>query len=377
MILCIDATSNGSGGARRHLSEILNVLIDSNINYFNKIIVWGPDVLLKILPTHDIIEKKSARLLNKGLLGIILWQILYRDKEFSKAGDIFFSPFGNYIGNNRPYVSMSRNMLMFERNERKKFGFGYYRLKLKLGSIVNKISLKNSSAIIFISNYARKSISKQINIDNKNIKTIYHGISPEFKKKPIKQKKLIKYSFDKPFKLLYVSNILPYKYHFNLVSTIIKLRKKNLPISLTLVGKIDHKKSGFALNKIINNNSDNTSYIKWHQNVSLNSVKSFYHESDAFIYASSCENMPNILIEAMSSGLPIICSNKGPMKEFLKNGGLYFDPTDKKDLEYKLEFFIKNPNLREKLQRTSFELSKKYSWQRCANETADFLKSIN
>ena len=118
MILCIDATSNGSGGARRHLSEILNVLIDSNINYFNKIIVWGPDILLKILPTHDIIEKKSARLLNKGLLGIILWQILYRDKEFSKAGDIFFSPFGNYIGNNRPYVSMSRNMLMFERNEK-------------------------------------------------------------------------------------------------------------------------------------------------------------------------------------------------------------------------------------------------------------------
>ena len=67
----------------------------------------------------------------------------------------------------------------------------------------------------------------------------------------------------------------------------------------------------------------------------------------------------------------------GPMKEFLKDGGIYFDPTDKKDLEDKLKIFLKNPNLRDKLQSISYELSKKYSWKRCANETANFLKSIN
>ena len=50
-----------------------------------------------------------------------------------------------------------------------------------------------------------------------------------------------------------------------------------------------------------------------------------FSKHDAVIYASSCENMPNILIESMASGLPIACSDKQPMPEFLKNGGYYFN----------------------------------------------------
>ena len=45
-----------------------------------------------------------------------------------------------------------------------------------------------------------------------------------------------------------------------------------------------------------------------------------------FVFASSCENMPNTLVEAMASGLPIACSDRGPMPEILRDGGTYFDP---------------------------------------------------
>jgi glycosyltransferase involved in cell wall biosynthesis len=36
--------------------------------------------------------------------------------------------------------------------------------------------------------------------------------------------------------------------------------------------------------------------------------------------------MPNILLEAMAAGLPIACSNRGPMPEVLGTAGLYFNP---------------------------------------------------
>ena len=35
--------------------------------------------------------------------------------------------------------------------------------------------------------------------------------------------------------------------------------------------------------------------------------------------------MPNTLVEAMASGLPIACSDRGPMPEVLGDGGVLFD----------------------------------------------------
>jgi len=40
----------------------------------------------------------------------------------------------------------------------------------------------------------------------------------------------------------------------------------------------------------------------------------------------------NILVEAMASGLPIACSNRGPMPEVLGDAGVYFDPEDPHDI---------------------------------------------
>ena len=68
--------------------------------------------------------------------------------------------------------------------------------------------------------------------------------------------------------------------------------------------------------------------------------------------------MPNTLIEGMCSGLPIVCSNRGPMPEVLKDGGLYFNPEDSNSIAGALEKIIRNKELRSELKKRSFELSK-------------------
>jgi hypothetical protein len=47
---------------------------------------------------------------------------------------------------------------------------------------------------------------------------------------------------------------------------------------------------------------------------------------DLLIFASLCENLPNILLEAMNSRLLIACSSVEPMPSVLKGGGIYFGP---------------------------------------------------
>ena len=49
-------------------------------------------------------------------------------------------------------------------------------------------------------------------------------------------------------------------------------------------------------------------------------------EAELFVFASSCENLPNILIEGMAAGLPIACSRRPPMPEVLGDAGESFDP---------------------------------------------------
>jgi glycosyltransferase involved in cell wall biosynthesis len=86
--------------------------------------------------------------------------------------------------------------------------------------------------------------------------------------------------------------------------------------------------------------------------------------------------MPNILLEGMASGLPIACSDRGPMPEVLGDAGVYFDPEDPNDIARALRELIDSRELRSKLAKASFERAQGYSWLRCADQTFRFLADI-
>ena len=371
--LIIDAGTKASGGGRRHLKEILDEFVKAKYNV-SKIYIWGPNSLLRILPDNPIIIKKTTKTLNTGLLGNFIWQHFFRDSDFKTVDfNCIYSPFGNYTGNLKPYITMSRNMLMFEEEERKKYGISFARIKLKLLYFIQKKSFINSTGIIFLSNYAKNIISNKLRNKFLSSKIINHGVSDEFRKKPKKQNPISNYSSSNPFNILYVSNILPYKYHLNVINAVNQLVIEGIPIKLTLVGEINSHKLGKKVNKLVNKVNSEKNIIDWKQNITIDEVNYFYHSSDCFIFASSCENMPNILIEAMSAGLPIICSNLGPMKEFLKNSGLYFNPLSIVEIKNAILKMTNDFNLRQKLSNESYNLSFNYSWERCSKQTISFI----
>jgi glycosyltransferase involved in cell wall biosynthesis len=376
MILGIDASTVGSGGAKRHLIEVLNHFVPEKYN-FSIIKIWGRQDVLEQLPNNPYLLKYSHPFLNRGLAYRTIWQFFIRDRSFKSEIDVLISPFGTYIGKFRPYATMSRNMLVFDKKEQKSFGFSLYRLKFILLFFIQTKSFRESQGLIFISKYAQEYIARHVDYSKTKTKIIHHGISELFIKKPTMQKLLSEYSLTNPYKFLYVSNVCEYKHQVNVVEVISRLRHNGFPVSLTLVGAIGQEETGKKLSKMIKYVDPHELYITWNQNVGLTKVVDFYHTSDAFIFASSCENMPNILMEAMASGLPIVCSSSKPMPEFLKNAGLYFNPANKDELEQVLIKFISNPDLRANLAIKSFEYSTKYSWKICADDTFRFLSSLS
>jgi glycosyltransferase involved in cell wall biosynthesis len=78
----------------------------------------------------------------------------------------------------------------------------------------------------------------------------------------------------------------------------------------------------------------------------------------------------------MVSGLPVACSNKGPMPEVLGDAGIYFDPESPVEIAAAIRQYLDSTELRTAHALASYQRAKQYSWARCANETFSFLAAM-
>jgi glycosyltransferase involved in cell wall biosynthesis len=331
---------------------------------------------LNKIPDYNWLIKKSHFLIEKSPIATLFWQVFLFSNSARKLGcSLAFSPGGTFLSGFRPFVTMSQNMLPFELKEAFRFKSILTRLRFLILNLTQSYSFKKASGLIFLTNYAKDIISAKLNLSASKSTLVPHGINPLFLKKPAIQKEIGTYSLEKPFRLLYVSIITAYKHQWNVAAAIAKLRQLGYPIVLDLVGP--KSKEGFEqLNNVILTNDPEGKYILYHGSVNHDTLKQYYQNADAFVFASSCENMPIILIEAMSSGLPIACSDRGPMPEVLKENGLYFNPESVDSISESLIKLIENPQSRYKNAISAFVEVGLYTWVDCANKTFSYLAKV-
>jgi glycosyltransferase involved in cell wall biosynthesis len=372
----IDASNLLRGGGRTHLIELLRV-VEPNRYGFEKIIVWGADDTLSFLDDTSWLIKKQIPALNEGLFQRLIWQYFILPKLAHASGcSVLFTPGGNHFGRFHPVVTMSRNMLPFEWKELLRYGFSLITFRLILLKFLQLKGYRNADGIIYLSRYAKKKIQKISGKININVSTIPHGINRNFYSKPKQQYNISSYSQHKPYRLIYVSIVDRYKHQWHLVEAVALLRKKTgWPIVLDLIGPSYQP----ALNRLQNATARfdrEKSWVFYHGEVAYSKLIQYYSNANLGVFASSCENLPNILLETMASGLPIVCSDNGPMPEILDESGLYFDPENPKSIFKTLQKLISSPDLRSKLANGSFSLAQKYSWNKCANDTMQFLSDV-
>jgi glycosyltransferase involved in cell wall biosynthesis len=176
-------------------------------------------------------------------------------------------------------------------------------------------------------------------------------------------------------RLLYVSIQAPYKHHVELMQAVADLRMQGRSVVLQMVGGNPGAYGQEVLRKRIELDPDQ-SFLQELGHVDFDKLHELYKQADAFVFASSCENLPNILIEAMAAGLPIACSNRGPMPEVLSDAGVYFDPESPKSIAKAIAQLGDDPALRDLLALRAWQRAQVYSWERCARESFDFVAQV-
>lgn len=373
-IIAIDATRNKSGGAIVHIVSILN-----NVNPYEhsiqKIHIFSYDKILNQLPNFSWLVKHQPKVLNYNLIFQILWQKYLLPLKLKKIKcDLLFSTSAGSVCRFKPYVTMSQELLSFNTCVLKRYFFSKRWLRLKFLRSIQLSSFKHAKGIIFLNEYAHQVI-QSFQAQNYNYKIVNHGISKKFDIQPIFKENLCE---ENEILLTYVSNSELYKNIDLLVQAVYELRiTTNLPFKLKLLGaKSGHPNALKKLNKAILKYDRNLDFIFLTEKIIHEELITHLKHTDIFLFLSSVENMPNTLIEGMTAKLPIISSNIQPMPEMIKDGAIYINPENIKEIKDAVIKLCYDSNLRMQLSSKAYELSLKFSWEKCSKETFNFLGEI-
>jgi glycosyltransferase involved in cell wall biosynthesis len=240
--------------------------------------------------------------------------------------------------------------------------------------LLNKISSFFTKKIVTVSEDAKAVCEKIEKIDPKKVHTIWNGIDiNKFYPKSEKEIQFVKKKKGNDIIVGVIARLALEKDHKTLFAAIKILKEKLKPPKLLVIGdgplknelKNEVKKLGLLENVFFGGNQKN--------------IPNIMKCLDIFALTSETEGIPLTLLEAQSSGLPVVVSDVGGNSEVVVNGYTGFLVEKKRpDLfANKLELLIDDPNLRKNMGLNGRKRIEKYfSLENTAERYVELYKDL-
>lgn len=108
----------------------------------------------------------------------------------------------------------------------------------------------------------------------------------------------------------------------------------------------------------------------------LEELELLYQSASVLVYASIYEGFGIPILDAFLSGLPVITSNVSSMPEVGGDAALYVDPQSLEDIRQKVKLVMNDSNLRKEMIEKGYKQVSKFSWKKCAQQTADVYREL-
>lgn len=282
---------------------------------------------------------------------------------WAMGADIVFSPanYGPLLARN--HVILLRNSTSVIRLTTRLRPMFYWGLL----SIATFSSLLTAKRAIAVSKYAAKILTYRLrNVFKRKLKVVYHGTTMPSKVRSD--------NAGDGKSILAVSDIYVQKNYHSLIRAFALVHRENPDLSLFIVGRdIDKHYSSEIREMVVS--LEITSAVKFLGHLDPIALDQLYESCHLFVFPSTVETFGNPLLEAMSFGVPIACSNTAAMPEVIGDAGLMFDPSDEGDIAEKIKQLLDNPVLREELGKRASMRAREFSLSRTAISTARVLRS--
>jgi len=218
---------------------------------------------------------------------------------------------------------------------------------------LSRLVLGNADAVIALTEDMRKKMQRNCNRD---ISVIPNGLNLEkFEnlsrdETQSKNEKLI----------IFVGRFRPEKGVKYLIEAMNIIIQHVQPVKLILVGegpeeeKLKQLVGQFNLGRFIN----------FVGQIPNEKVPQYMVTAYVFVLPSLCEGFPNVLLEAMGSGLPIVATNVCGLPEIIRDGenGFLVEPKNPGQIAENVSLLLEDDELREKISKNNKEKARKYSW---------------
>lgn len=246
-----------------------------------------------------------------------------------------------------------------------------------------KRACKVADAVIAISKQTRDDLVNLYKIAAEKIFICYQSCNPVFEiiKQP-EEKALVKKRYQLPDRyFLFVSSITPRK-NLEAICQAMILLKDELQIPLVIIG--DGKKEKEKVKQSMHQNGLQDRLLFLNE-LAVSKEKPFqtgadfpaiYQQALALIYPSVFEGFGLPVLEALWSGLPVICSNTSSLPEVAGDAALYFAPQDYALLASHMKAIAGIESLVAELQMKGFEQAKKFTSGQYAQSIMNVYKKV-
>ncbi|MCX6794834.1 MAG: glycosyltransferase family 1 protein [Candidatus Falkowbacteria bacterium] len=303
------------------------------------------------------------------------------DKVLGGA-DIFWSPHFNFTKLSGSKSGLKKVITVHDLSFLRYPRFFSWRKNFWHKSLGVKRILRQADKIIAVSANTKNDIMELAGIGAAKIKVIYSG-NNVVKKDWVAEKVetcLSKLNISGPF-ILYVGNIEPRKNISGLIKAYDKLRReseeaadnfKNL--GLILAGAPGWKNAPIYADWQASPYKDQIKFLGY---IDEEVKEILYSRAAVFVYPSYYEGFGFPPLEAMTYGLPVVCSNVSSLPEIVAGAGIMVNPYKSEEIFEAIKLVLTDAKLRVRLIALGYARAQMFSWDKTAGEYLELFKELH
>ena len=274
-----------------------------------------------------------------------------------------------------PLVSPCPTAMVLHGSERFVFPEFSHRSDILFFRTIYPFYLRNASAILSVSENARKDIIRFLHIDPAKVHTIHLAQSATFH--PVTGPERLaavrkQYALPERF-ILNVGLIYPGKNIPNLLDALKLVRAQEGDVRLVIAGT---GKRMYRRDLEMIQQTGLKDAVLMPGYIPHEDLSAVYSLARAVVFPSFYESFPAIPLEANACGCPVVTSRTGGTPEAAGDAALYVDPTDVPGIAEATLRILRDDALRADLIRKGFENVKRFSWEKTALGTLQVLESL-
>jgi glycosyltransferase involved in cell wall biosynthesis len=242
-------------------------------------------------------------------------------------------------------------------------------------------ALARADRIMAVSHSTKRELARVFDVPEDKIEVVYNALDERFVREPMptdSDRVLERHAVTDPF-VLYAGNIKPQKNLPRLIEAfaVAKSELRDHPeyanLKLLLIGDSAEEHSDLRRAVLRSRLQGDVRFLGF---VPHPVLRVFYSRARAFLFPSLYEGFGLPPLEAMAHGAPVLTSSISSLPEVFSQAALLVNPENVFEIARGIRQILTEDVLRETLERRGYELVRKYSWERSAEQVREVYRSV-